>query len=79
MTAQESPDEIVCYCRSVNRKTLEDAVRNGATTLRDIQRITGACTGGDCGRLNPKGVCCCEDILAIIDEIAPPGRKPAEL
>lgn len=60
--------DIVCWCKSVTRATIEAAIRDGAASLSDVQRMTGACTGGDCERLNPKGVCCCEDILTILRE-----------
>lgn len=58
-------EKIICYCKNVTEKTIVDAVRLGATSI-DTVRITGACTGNRCHELNPKGCCCCADILEII-------------
>ncbi|WP_323773905.1 FAD-dependent oxidoreductase [Alcanivorax sp.] len=42
-------DELVCHCRSVTWNEISHAVRNGATSLKDIQNKTGASTGcGSC-------------------------------
>jgi len=62
-------DEMVCYCGSVRRSAIMDAVRRGAKTLKDIQQATGAGVGSRCQELNPKGVCCHPDILAILKEV----------
>lgn len=48
---QKPKKELVCYCNLVERKTIEDAICNGANTLDKIfDRTTagiGAC-GGSC-------------------------------
>ncbi len=62
-------DEMVCYCGSVRRSTIVDAIRRGVRTLQDIQKATGAGVGTRCRELNPKGVCCHSDILAILEEV----------
>jgi len=54
--------EIICYCKQVTKNEIESAIGDGAKTLKDIQEITGACTGNQCKELNPKGVCCSSDI-----------------
>ena len=59
-------DDIVCYCKRVTRGTILRAVRDGARTLADVQRLTGAGTGDRCRELNPKGVCCHADIRALL-------------
>ena len=38
----------------------------GAKSLKNIQEMTTACTGNQCKALNPKGVCCSADILALL-------------
>lgn len=58
--------EIVCYCKNITKGEIENAISNGAKTLKDIQRMTSACTGNLCEELNPKGVCCSIDILAML-------------
>jgi len=60
---------MVCYCGSVRRSAIVDAIRRGAKTLKDIQQATGAGVGSRCQELNPKGVCCHGDILAILKEV----------
>ncbi len=38
----------VCTCRSITRKTIKDAIRNGADTFPKVKEATGAGTGS-CG------------------------------
>lgn len=40
-------EKIVCECFGVTGQMIKDAVTNGASTLEDIQEMTGAATG--CG------------------------------
>jgi NAD(P)H-nitrite reductase large subunit len=58
--------EIICYCKQVTKNEVESAIRDGAKTLKEVQEITGACTGNQCKELNPKGVCCSVDINAML-------------
>lgn len=48
---QKQRPEIICYCNSIDRKTIEHAIQNGANTLNKIFDATtagvGAC-GGSC-------------------------------
>jgi len=45
----------VCLCKAISRATIKKAVRNGATTLEEVQKVTGAGTGGCKGnRCTPK-------------------------
>lgn len=72
-------DDTVCYCKGVTREAILRAIRDGARTLADVQRLTGAGTGDRCRELNPKGVCCHGDILALLAEAAArpaPGSAP---
>jgi NAD(P)H-nitrite reductase large subunit len=62
------PDPLVCYCGKVTRGRIVSAIRAGATTLKQIQKTTGAGKGDRCKELNPKGVCCIPDILAILKD-----------
>ena len=59
-------EEIICYCKNILKSEIEDAVLNGAKTLKDIRETTGACTGNQCELLNPKGRCCSFEILGIL-------------
>jgi bacterioferritin-associated ferredoxin len=71
-------NETVCFCAGVSRATIVDAIRHGAATLKDIQQKVGAGIGSRCNELNPKGVCCHADILAILEaELGPRGGTSA--
>lgn len=61
------PDQTICYCKQVSRVEIEKAILNGAKTLSDIQKSTGACTGNQCKVKNPSGKCCSEDINRILN------------
>ena len=47
-------DEIVCYCNHVTKGQIVEAMNNGARTLNDIRKMTGACTKGNCKDLSPR-------------------------
>lgn len=59
-------NEIICFCKNVSKNEIETAVKNGAKKLKDIQEMTGACTGNQCKEMNPKGVCCSGDIIPML-------------
>ena len=59
-------DEIICHCKQVSKNEIEKAISDGAKTLKDIQEMTGACTGNQCKELNPSGVCCSSAINAML-------------
>jgi len=60
------PGKIICYCKHITQKEIEDAIKQGAKMLTDIQQITGACTGNQCKELNPSGKCCSGDINLLL-------------
>lgn len=45
----------VCTCKAISRAKIKEAIKNGALTLEEVQRITGAGNGA-CGgkRCTPK-------------------------
>ncbi len=51
----------VCICKSISRAKIKAAISGGARTLEEVQKITGAGSGG-CGgrRCTPK----IQDLLA---------------
>lgn len=67
---------LVCYCGRVSRERIVKAIRAGATTLKKVQKATGAGIGDRCKELNPKGTCCIPDIVAILKEET--GTKQAD-
>jgi NAD(P)H-nitrite reductase large subunit len=60
------PETIVCYCANVDKQTIVSAIEAGATTLKQIQQETSACTSNRCKELNPAGTCCHKDIGELI-------------
>ncbi|MBW2109169.1 MAG: (2Fe-2S)-binding protein [Deltaproteobacteria bacterium] len=61
-------DKTICYCKGVTEKTIVEAIRDGSTTLKQIQDSTSACTGNRCKEFNPSGCCCSDDILDLIEK-----------
>ncbi|NWJ51246.1 MAG: (2Fe-2S)-binding protein [Bacteroidetes bacterium] len=59
--------ELVCYCKNVSKTEIETAISEGAKTLKDIQKATGACTGNQCKELNPNKRCCSVEILVMLN------------
>jgi len=59
-------DQIICYCKQVIKSEIEKTISDGAKTLKDIQKITGACTGNDSKEMKPSGKCCSSDINAML-------------
>lgn len=35
----------VCVCNAISRYSIKKAIENGATTVDEIKKVTGACTG----------------------------------
>lgn len=61
---QEILDKItkVCVCKAISRAKIKEVIANGAHTVEDVSRVTGACTGG-C-----KGFRCKDKIQGLIDD-----------
>ena len=70
--------ELVCYCDHVTKGQIIAAMEQGAKTLADIKKMTGACTSCNCAQMNPSGKCCSRDIAAVMKEYwdAHPEKKP---
>ena len=64
----EAPlDEIVCWCSHVSKQSILDAIQNGARSMDDIRRMTGACMVGRCKELSPHGRCCSIEIRMLLE------------
>lgn len=51
-----APDsEPVCYCSNVTKGDILKAVAEGAQSLADIKKMTGACTVSRCKEMSPRG------------------------
>lgn len=66
-------DEVVCYCSNVTKGQIVAALEQGAKTISDVRKATGACTVGKCKEMSPRGTCCSPIILDIIREYS--GRQ----
>jgi NAD(P)H-nitrite reductase large subunit len=62
----DNKNETVCYCSDIDRQQIIEAVKTGANTLQKVRDATGACTIGNCIKMNPQKRCCSKDILPII-------------
>ncbi len=64
MTEQEMKDKYtkVCICRSISRATIKGAIKDGAKSVQEVKRATGA-TSGAC-----KGTRCIHVIEELIKE-----------
>lgn len=40
----------VCLCKAIPRSKMKEAIANGAKTVEDVQKATGAGSGSCCGR-----------------------------
>jgi len=45
---------LVCYCGRVSRERIVQAIRAGATSIKKVQKATGAGIGDRCKGLNPE-------------------------
>ncbi len=63
---QEIMDKMtkVCICKGIPRSTMKNAIRNGAKTLAEVQKATGA-GSGPCG-----GRRCTPKILELLETMA---------
>ncbi len=52
----------VCLCKGISRATIKKAIANGATTLQEVQKATGA-GSGPCG-----GRRCTEKIIQLLED-----------
>lgn len=57
---------MICYCKDVDKKTIKQAIENGADSLKEIKIATKAGTGNKCKELHPKGKSCVKDIKKIL-------------
>ena len=58
---------LLIFQQQVTKAEVENAIQNGAKTLKDIQEITGAYTSNHCKELNPLGFCCSGDINSMFE------------
>ena len=59
-------NDLICYCIEVSKGEIVNAIKQGATTLKEIKANTKACTGNECKEKNPNKRCCYKEIKALI-------------
>lgn len=63
--------QLVCYCEHVTIRDVKEAVKNGASSVDEVRRATGACKNGKrCRELNPQKRCCIPDIKSLVDKLS---------
>lgn len=68
---QGASPRYACYCNKVTIEQVRDAVmKEGARSVNDVTRLTGAMRNCDCLHNNPLGKCCNKIIQEIIREFA---------
>ncbi|WP_307730940.1 Csac_0668 family 2Fe-2S cluster-binding (seleno)protein [Acidaminobacter sp.] len=66
---KDADPKYACYC---SRVTVEDVIHavvdHGASTVKDVNQLTGAMKNANCKLSNPLGVCCHSVIQEAIDQ-----------
>ena len=52
----------ICVCKAISRATIKNAIKNGASTLNEIKKVTSATTG------SCKGCRCIPKIEELLQE-----------
>lgn len=66
---KDANPKYACYCSKVTEEQVIDAVlKDGATNMKEVLRITGAMSNSQCQKKNPLGKCCHQIIQAAIDK-----------
>ena len=60
-------DDLICYCKEVDKATISKAIDSGADSLAKIKEITTACTGSSCKTKNPQKQCCSKEINKLLE------------
>ena len=68
-------EDNICYCIGVDKGTIVEAVKAGASTLEAVREKTKACTGSNCKQSNPLKRCCSKEIKKIIEMENPMNNK----
>jgi bacterioferritin-associated ferredoxin len=69
---QRKKSEIICRCNSVDRKTIEEAIKNGCDTLNKIFDATTAGVG-------PCGGSCRRKLKPLLDHYLQKGSFPEKI
>ena len=66
---KDANPKYACYCSEVTEEQIINAVlKNDATNMKEVLRITGAMSNSKCQNKNPLGKCCHQVIQDVIDK-----------
>jgi bacterioferritin-associated ferredoxin len=66
---KDANPKYACYCSEVTEEQVINAViKDGATNINDVLKITRAMSNSQCQKKNPLGKCCHQIIQASIDK-----------
>ncbi|WP_411168192.1 Csac_0668 family 2Fe-2S cluster-binding (seleno)protein [Clostridium sp. MB05] len=66
---KDADPKYVCYCSKVTEEEIINAVvKDGATNMMEVLKITGAMNNSQCQKKNPLGKCCHQIIQDAIDK-----------
>jgi hypothetical protein len=65
-------EETVCYCQTISKGALVEAIRQGAYTLPLLKTMTGAGRGRQCKQRHPDGRGCEADLEELVRLYAQP-------
>ncbi len=58
----------VCYCNHVTEDDIVNAIKEGAQSVQEVIKKTGAMKNSNCKVNNPKGTCCYSDIVYVFNK-----------
>lgn len=66
---KDANPKYACYCSKVTEEKVINAVlQGGATTMKEVLKITGAMSNSACQKKNPLGKCCHQIIQEAMDK-----------
>lgn len=66
---KDANPKYACYCSEVTEEQVINAViKDGATNMEDVLKVTGAMSNSECQKKNPLGKCCHQIIQDAIDK-----------
>ena len=66
---KDADPKYACYCSRVTEQEVIDAVsKHGASTMKEVLKITGAMSNSQCQKKNPLGICCHQIILDAMEK-----------
>jgi len=66
---KDADPKYACYCSRVTEQEVIDAVsKQGATSMKEVLKITGAMANSQCQKKNPLGICCHQIILDAMEK-----------